>query len=145
MALLGKRYNSDNTVKTEIRSVEQTSVSKTHKILKSTDTDIPEEVRFSDDEGDLIAGVWEVEGIMHAMVLTFITTLEEVKVSKVSQITQSARSAIDKIDSLQDDFQEQREVFKEMLDQKLIEIDGATTIQQCEIITWNSEEAVDAK
>jgi hypothetical protein len=41
MAVLKTGYNSDNTVRTETRSVEQTSVSKTHKIIKSTDSDLP--------------------------------------------------------------------------------------------------------
>jgi hypothetical protein len=134
MAVLKTGYNSDNTVRTETRSVEQTSVSKTHKIIKSTDSDLPSGILWIGTDGDLQNGVWEIEGVFYAMILTFETTLEQVRDSKAKQIIQSAESKIGAISVLDDDFAEQRQTIKGELEAKQLELATAITIQDAESV-----------
>jgi hypothetical protein len=134
MAVLKKSYNNENTMRTEIRSVEQTSVSKTHQIIKSTDSDLPEDVSFINENGEMVNGVWEVDGVYYAMILTFETTLEQVKESKSNQLKQSARSAIGGIDVLDDDSEEQIQAIKDALAMKQTELEATTTIQEAEAV-----------
>ena len=136
MALLHTSYNTENTVKKEIRSVEQTSVSMTHRIIKSTDSDLPAGLSFADSAGELISGVWEVDGIKHAMVLIFISTLEEAIANKLNQFEQSAKSEIGAISVLDDDFAEQRQAIKDKLTAKNSEINIVTTLQDTENVVW---------
>ena len=144
MALLKKSYNEEKTVRTEIRSVEQTCVSKTHQIIKSTDVDIPNGLQFVDESGDLLAGVWEVEGVRYAMILAFETTLAQVRESNTTNYQQSARSEISKIDVLEADPEEQKQVILAKLADRLLENEACVTIQEAEKLTWNSAEEVTA-
>jgi len=134
MAVLKTGYNSDNTVRTEIRSVEQTSVSKTHKIIKSTDTDLPSGILWIGTGGDLQNGVWEIEGVFYAMILTFETTLEQVRENKAKQLIQSAESKVKKISVLDDNYEEQRQTIKGELEAKQLELATAITIQDAEAV-----------
>jgi hypothetical protein len=135
MALLKKSYSEVDTVKTELRSVEVTHVSKTHKIIKSTDSDLPSGIEWIGTNGDLQNGVWEIEGVFYAMILTFETTIEQVKESKLNQILQSARSKISAIDVLDDDAEAQKQVIKDDLAVKQAELEAMTTIQEAEAVT----------
>ena len=135
MALLKKSYNNEKTVKTEIRSVEVTSVSKTHKIIKSTDSDLPLGIEWIGTNGDPQNGVWEIEGVFYSMILTFVTTIEQAKESKGNQILQSARSKISAIDVLDDDAEAQKQVIKDNLAVKQAELESTATMQEAEAVT----------
>jgi len=147
MALLKKSYNEENTVRTEIRSVEQTSMSFDHKIIKSTDSDLPEGINFHDEDGNLIAGVHEPkedQGVFVAMVLTFTTTIAEVQASNRTNFEQAAESEAGKIKNLALDKEAQLQVIRDKRDQKLASNEACTTIQDAEKLTWNSVEEVTA-
>ena len=134
MAVLKTGYNSDKTVRTEIRSVEQTSVSKTHKIIKSSDSDLPSVLSFTDETDELLKGVWEIEGVFYEMILTVETTIEQVRESKSKQLVQSAESSVKKISVLDDNYEEQRQAIKANLVAKQLELATATTIQEAEAV-----------
>ena len=132
MAVLYTSYNEENTVKTEIRSVEHTNVSKTHKIIKSTDTDLPDGLVVFVKDGNIIDGVWEVEGTYYAMVLTFVITLEDIVNSKIEQANNQARSNISKIDVLSSNTEEQKASILADLESQLEVISNLSTIQDAE-------------
>ena len=133
MALLKKSYNNENTVCTEIRSVEFTNVSKTHHILKSTDADI-DGINFVDEDGDNIAGVWDVDGVKHAMILTTATTLEQVKESNTSKIKQDTDNKIRGIDIRSTDQEDQKLAFIAAETVLLEANEACATIQEAERI-----------
>jgi hypothetical protein len=68
------------------------------------------------------------------MILTFETTLEQVRESKEKQLIQSATSNIKAISVLDDDFAEQRQVVKDSLAEKQLELATAINIQEAEAV-----------
>ena len=133
MALLKTSYNEANTERYEVRSVEKTPTPFGHKIIKSS-----EElggIVLTEEDGTLKDGVWvDEDGVLYASVLSFTATLEQMQTSKLEQLKGSAESDASKLSQLDPQRAEKIEAIVAKLAEKSAEVNGATTIQECEAV-----------
>ena len=136
MATLLDRYNEDNTVRTQILSVEKAPDFWAFPILKSTDVYLPEGLKFVNEKGEKLGDVREIEGVLYAPVQTFITTIEQVKENKRNYLEQTADSKANAIKPREANRDELIEAINVQLAGFLSELEEATTIQDAEAVVW---------
>lgn len=125
-------YSDDNKKKTRICAIFHPCFSTEHPIIKSTDNHLANGLKWVDDNGDKLTGVWEVDGVYYAMTQTFITTLSQVNMNKTEQLKNLARNLLRKIDEFDDNIDEQRANIKAILATQLEDLNKLSTIREVE-------------
>jgi len=141
MATLLDQYSENNTVRTQILSVESAPNFWEFPILKSTEP-LPEGLTLTDEEGNPLGDVRTgKDGALYAPIQTFITTLEQVKNNKKGSFEQSAISEATEIrkDVLEENgsITERIQAVVVKRDVKIAEVELAVTIQDAESIVWS--------
>jgi len=126
-------YNETKTIRTEIGAVLDGSDPFGHKIIKSTEN--LGAIELTGEDGTLKKGVWsDSDGTLYAKISTRVTTLEQVQTSKLEQLKGSAESEAKTLSQLDPQRAEKIEAIVAKLAEKSAEVNGATTIQECEAV-----------
>ena len=144
MATLFDQYSEENTVRTQILSVESAPDFRVLPLLKSTEIGLPDGLSFVDENSEPLGDVKRcdiyVDGILVenggfcASVQTYVTTLEQAKKSKIDRFTSSATSAVKAIDVLSDDIDLQKKAIVDALAVKIESVNSAVTLQDLDAV-----------
>jgi hypothetical protein len=134
------QYSEDNKSRTTLDIVNTTADFRKFPVVKSTDSNLPDQLSFKNDDGSLKEGVLECDGIFdgckvqYASVLKIVTTLKDIQDNNISNIESSFKQANrEAVDAGEVGKLPLIKVQKEKL---LRENSEATTLQEAEAIKW---------